>query len=275
VQLSPAVMELETFAPHPELAPHVRAIWSLRDGRPAPPVPQMVAPDACIELVLNFADPVERLDPPGRQPRFLFVGEISRAVRIRFTGRLDLLGIRFAPGAAWPFVSAAMEGVVDRSLPLDDLVSADFRRALSSISGIGVLRERVARVEEALRACLRRRRPPSSSDVVGAALRRIERGGGRMSIERLATSLGISSRQLERRFWAHAGATPKLFARVFRFQQVLRTVATDPPDWAAVAATCGYFDQAHLIRDFKRIMGATPRDYLGAEHPLSDLFLQG
>jgi len=268
-------MELEPFAPHPELRGHVRAIWSLRDEPPAAPVPQLVAPDGCIELVLNFADAVERLDPPGRQPRFLFVGEISRAVRIRFTGRLDLLGIRFAPGAAQPFVSAAMEEVVDRSLPLDELVAADFRRALSSASGIDVPGERVARVQEALRACLRRRRPPSSSDVVGAALARIERGGGRTSIERLAGSLGISSRQLERRFWAHAGATPKLFARVFRFQEVLRAIARNPPDWATVAATCGYFDQAHLIRDFKRIMGATPRDYLGAEHPLSDLFLSG
>jgi hypothetical protein len=106
-------VQFEQFAPHPELARHVRVIWSLSHERPtAAAVPQLVPPDGCVELVFNFGDPVERAElgrPPERQPRQMFVGEISRSLRIRWTGRIDLVGVRFAPGRARPFLAVAME----------------------------------------------------------------------------------------------------------------------------------------------------------------------
>ena len=57
--------------------------------------------------------------------------------------------------------------------------------------------------------------------------------------------------------------TPKLFCRVRRFQQVLRLIGSGRPvAWAAVAADCGYFDQAHFIHDFRAFSGINPSTYI-------------
>lgn len=61
------------------------------------------------------------------------------------------------------------------------------------------------------------------------------------------------------------GMTPKLFCRVWRFQRVLRAVHhRDAVDWTEVALACGYFDQPHLIHDFREFSGLSPTEYLAA-----------
>ena len=60
------------------------------------------------------------------------------------------------------------------------------------------------------------------------------------------------------------GLTPKLYSRIERFQHVLRSVELcDEVDWVGVATSCGYFDQAHFIHDFREFTGLRPSDYLG------------
>jgi AraC-like DNA-binding protein len=62
--------------------------------------------------------------------------------------------------------------------------------------------------------------------------------------------------------------TPKLFARVCAFQRVIRSIGQRSEiDWADTAATCGYYDQAHLIREFRAFSGLTPVSYLARRGP--------
>ena len=76
----------------------------------------------------------------------------------------------------------------------------------------------------------------------------------------LAGELGLSTRQLERRFRTHVGLGPKLFARLTRFQHAWRTAGC-ASSLAALAARAGYFDQAHLVRDFQEFAGIAPGAY--------------
>ena len=69
--------------------------------------------------------------------------------------------------------------------------------------------------------------------------------------------VGLSCRQLERRFLRDVGITPKRFCRIQRFQQVFQTIE-DGADWVRAAVECGYYDQAHLIRDCKDFSGEAP-----------------
>jgi transcriptional regulator GlxA family with amidase domain len=96
--------------------------------------------------------------------------------------------------------------------------------------------------------------------------------GTRVAIEALANDAGLTRRQLERRFLDAVGMSPKTLVQVLRFQRVLGVLADASPRWVDVAAACGYYDQAHLNRDFKRFTGATPRSFLGRDHPFADLF---
>jgi AraC-like DNA-binding protein len=81
-------------------------------------------------------------------------------------------------------------------------------------------------------------------------------------VEGLSRAAGISTRRLARLFSIEVGLTPKLYARVQRFSRVVESIYNSSAvDWSDLAVRCGYFDQAHFIRDFKAFSGLTPGDY--------------
>jgi AraC-like DNA-binding protein len=79
----------------------------------------------------------------------------------------------------------------------------------------------------------------------------------------VADEVGLSARRFIELFKDEVGLAPKLFCRVRRFQRAVRLVhgRTDV-DWADVALDCGYFDQAHLIHEFREFSGLSPTAYL-------------
>jgi transcriptional regulator GlxA family with amidase domain len=82
-------------------------------------------------------------------------------------------------------------------------------------------------------------------------------------VSAVAVALGVSERQLRRVFHEIVGMSPKAFARLARFRRALRAVHDDSRlSWAAIAAATGYYDQAHLIEEFRAIAGVTPRSLL-------------
>jgi AraC-like DNA-binding protein len=76
---------------------------------------------------------------------------------------------------------------------------------------------------------------------------------------------------LERRFLQDVGVSPKVLCRILRFQQVFRVVEADPT-WANVAVECGYYDQAHLIRDFRQFAEKTPTALFDSQSALTEAF---
>ena len=84
----------------------------------------------------------------------------------------------------------------------------------------------------------------------------VERSGGRASIDSVASAAGVSRQHLARAFAYHVGVSPKIFARVVRFRRALALAGGR--DWAGLAAELGYFDQSHLIADFREFAGVTP-----------------
>lgn len=84
------------------------------------------------------------------------------------------------------------------------------------------------------------------------------------SVNAVAVDLGVSERHLRRVFRETVGVSPKAFAKLTRFHRALRDAREDAhPSWAGIAATAGYYDQAHLIAEFRAIAGVTPRALLG------------
>src|SRR5215217_5419008 len=115
------------------LAPYVRCIWRLRgesDGTTEP-----IIPDGCAEIVLNLADPFVRHTSPGashRQPRRLIAGQITRALSLEPSGRIDLWGIRFHPWCAASFLGVSASELRDQVVALVD-VAHSLDRELSDV----------------------------------------------------------------------------------------------------------------------------------------------
>jgi methylphosphotriester-DNA--protein-cysteine methyltransferase len=109
---------------------------------------------------------------------------------------------------------------------------------------------------------------------VALAADALARTGGRTRIVDLIRASGLSDRQFERRFIEQIGVSPKLCARVARVGSVLHAKALRPEQsWLEIGLEAGYFDQNHLIKDFKAIVGATPTGYLESVGRIDDGFL--
>jgi AraC-like DNA-binding protein len=195
---------------------------------------------------------------PVTQSRILHVGRPCRAVGA---------GVPATLASALAGVPAAE--LVDRIIPLDDLwPRADVERLVESLAALD-LRRAVASLAERL---VRRLGRPSRTSGVGAAPQIIEHHAGRVSISALAASHRPSRKQFARRFVDSAGLPPKLFARIARFQTLVQgLLATDVGRWASLSSSMGFYDQAHMINEFRGFAGAPPtvffRPHGGAVDP--------
>jgi AraC-like DNA-binding protein len=85
----------------------------------------------------------------------------------------------------------------------------------------------------------------------------------RAAVNTVAVDLGVSERHLRRIFRETLGVSPKAFTKLLRFERAVRAAREDDhPSWASIAASAGYYDQAHLIAEFRAIAGVTPRTLL-------------
>lgn len=245
-------MDYREIRPKPPLSDHIECFWVLQGYGQVQSPPERLLPDGCIELILNFGDPFnEHISATGLtepQPLRFIVGQMTRPVLISPTGRIDILGVRFAPGGALPFIRIPLNELTDSIVNLSDIDPA-LDREIAECSNPEM-------VESLLTRLLVSRYFPNSE--VRSATSYIVNSNGRVPVDQLANEIGISGRQLERRFLREVGLPPKLLSRILRFQQVFRAVEHPAMNWAAVAADCGYFDQAHLIRDFRQFAGRTP-----------------
>jgi AraC-like DNA-binding protein len=113
--------------------------------------------------------------------------------------------------------------------------------------------------------------PPPRRDVE-AAVAAVLRSGGRTSIESLSLLTGTGVRQLERQFRDDVGLSPKVFSRIVRLQSALRRIRDGLP-LSHVALACGYYDQAHMTRDFRQLAAMSPGMWQSHSGDLAPLFL--
>lgn len=230
-----------------------------------------------MELVLNFGDRVAGIgagEIATLQPRIMLVGAVSRPSHVHPLGLVDIVGARFAPAGVRAFVDPPASELVDDTFAVEQVVGRSLARDLEAIVGACPPDDRIARIQDALVEKLKRNR--HHDPLVSRLVEVMDRAGGKVSIEGLASRTSLTRRQLERRFLSAVGQSPKALAQVFRFQRVLAHLTAEQPSCgASLAADCGYYDQAHLIRDFKRFAGKTPRAFLRRDQAFGDLFLPG
>lgn len=232
---------------------------------------ERILPDGCVELILNFGDRFSQHSDGKRslQPRNFLVGQMTGPILISPTGAVQLLGIRFHPGGTLPFLRLPLDEVTDQVVDLGSLSSKLECDLLGAVSQSLSLMEKTAAVEKFLTHCLEAN--PHDARLMKLAGRIVDTAG-LVSVDQLAHDAGISSRQLERRFLREVGIGPKLFARIVRFQQVFRAVEQCNARWSAIALECGYYDQAHLIRDFNQFAQQTPAVLFSRPSPLTESF---
>lgn len=238
-------------APPPELAGWVEHFWRVRwnlDG--LPPQAQETLPHPNVHLVVE----------PGSARVF---GLHTRRWTRVLEGRSAAFGIKFRPGAFRPFLGRPVSSLADASLPIEALFGPQARE-LAEIAGCahdaGGDAQAVDRAARFLLAHLPATDPAAllAGRIVDSIVDDRELHGAGA----LADRFGMSLRALQRLFNDYVGIGPKWVIKRYRMHEALaRAQAAEPVDWAALAQELGYFDQAHFITDFRRLVGRTPADY--------------
>ncbi len=215
------------IAPPPDLAAHVACLWTSEAQGGA------VLPDGCADVVWTGAG-------------LVVAGPATGAVAAHIPPGTPVFGVRFRLGAAGPGLGLPAAELADLTVPLADVwdTAAEERVAAGGLPAlVQVVRLRLRAAE--------RVDPLARAAALGLAA-----PGARVSI--LGDRLGISERQLRRRFADAVGYGPKTLARVLRFQRFLALAAHSSGDLAGLAFAAGYADQAHLTRECLRLSGRTP-----------------
>jgi methylphosphotriester-DNA--protein-cysteine methyltransferase len=246
--------------PAPTLAHAVECYW-FRTGRAdgGAGLANRILPDGCMDIIVNLGDPIAGDGAPNGHVAFV-VGAMTTARLALLQGRMDTVGIRFRPGMAPAFLREDADRLTDGVADLAALWKpAAVRSLVEHLANHATDPDRSAVLDEALEPL----RQDASGDGVDAAIRAVHDTRGAVDVAHLARLAGMSTRQFERRFPRRVGLSPKLAARIARFG-LAAGMLREQPSWtgARVAATAGYHDQPHMVRDFHAFAGLTPTQYL-------------
>jgi len=246
--------------PSRQLMPYVRSYWYFYGKQPLTAYhEEYMNPTGGYGISFNFGNKLLVDDQNLNESVFLDgANTISR--KVGFVGQVELLGIRFREGSAYPFLG----------IPLNELrnetafLTTDKIKLLSLHAQLGELRtlsQRIQLIEEWLvdRLAL----GLTQTDIIPASLEMLRNGEMGLKIPNLASKLGIGQRQLERLYQVQVGMTPKQYFQLHRVdlaRQALKHLTERTT--TNLALQLGYYDQAHFIREFKETLHLTPYAYM-------------
>lgn len=213
------------------------------------------------EMTLQFGD-----GSPAPSPRLFVGGQVRRYTPVsRIPGRVGLMGVEFAPTGFHQLFHQDCSTLTDRATPFHELMpmqAADLEDRLTeesdNASGLALLQDfLLERVAGAL-----------STPVVDEAINQIDQAGGCINVDTLADRCSVGTRQLHRLFLKTVGIGPKHFAKSMQIKRVLLAIEqVNTGELTVLAQQAGYFDQAHFVHDFQRLIGTNPTDFLDSRHP--------
>jgi AraC-like DNA-binding protein len=211
-----------------------------------------IFPDCNVDLLFVFS---------GSACKAFIYGPATRASHIHLSGVKDYFGVRFRPGMASRLADVRATEAVDNSLELHRLCGADVAalgerlRACRTAAAKGVI------VEGTLRAAGVGSGPPDA--LVDCAVRLVRARSGQVTVREVAEYFLVSTRTLDRVFLEHVGVQPKTFIRITRLRRARAMLVSGdrPRSLAEVAARCGYYDQSHLIKDFRALVNRLPSSF--------------
>jgi len=258
VKLEGVVATYREIQPSARLRRYVECYWWQSQEETAD---QLVLPDGCVDILFSRSG----LEPLG----LATVGLMTTPLIVPAAPARTYFGVRFRPGMASAFIPGA-ELLKDETRPLDDLMGGAARRMLERLAELDSLEEMGAQMDRLLRPL----DPPDIGERVLRQLGSAEVSAGssaRSSLDEVISQSGLSVRHFRRLCLERAGVSPKYLSRILRFRKAVQKIAAvrgaahsslTQAGWADFAVACGYYDQAHFIREFQEFAGCTPGRFL-------------
>jgi AraC-like DNA-binding protein len=245
--------------PHPALGRHVLRYLGYREHS-AVPVRRRQAPVGSCTLILGMGPPLRLFGPAGQAvPVSFLAGMHDASVITEFTGAQHGVQVDLSPLGVFALLGRPMPELTNRSPTLDELGAPELAHLAARLSEDPGWPDRFARIDAVLLRRLDASRARPDPEVT-YAWNRLGAASGAVGVQQLADETGWSRRHLFTRFRDQVGLAPKQAGRVLRFQQAAGLLMPGR-SITDVAATCGYADHAHLVREFRSLAGCTPTEY--------------
>lgn len=255
-------MEVKIYIPHPLLQEYVFNISTVN----------VVLPDSISDVVTPYPPtPFQSLmfycnhpisgarigeDTFGKQPLTFLTGPQLSRVNVKVHGQLRAIRVDFLPGGMYRMLGIPMHELLDGGFDAADFFGGEMRCLNEQLQNTLTLEEGKLIVERFLLKQVTKLKELVPFD---SALHVLLRHNGTMSIEKTASLSCLSLKQFERKCKERIGMNPKMYARILKFSKAYRLHESCPHlNWTQIAYEAGYYDQMHMIRDFKLFAGVNP-----------------
>jgi len=259
-------MKVSFIPPEQQLCPYVAFIWVFESSFGVPLADsRIIVPDGRAKIILPYRNALcaatnHQLLNAKEQQLFL-VGIQSHPTTIGSTAtETGTIGIELTPKGLYHLFKLSMHEITNRMVSFEDLFGLWGARLQTMVGDVEDLKAKIALLQTALTHLLQQN--DKAYSLLDHTLDLIEETHGMMKIRELEAHIGYTRRSLDLLFKEHVGVSPKLLARIMRFQAVYQswTQQTSPTflrnQWPAY-----YYDQSHFIKEFKRFTGFTPQKY--------------
>lgn len=255
-------MQMKFYTPHILLQEFINCIMIVHvEAKPgdAPMIsPYPPSPQNCLFFYINDQIKMQK-DTAGAfvlQPRSVIVGPQLTRVTLDINKSHKAVRVGFHPGGLYRLLGISMAEMVDESYDATDVFGNKLLEVNNRLQEAGTFDEIHVVIENFLLKKLSVLKRALPFDIAMLELLRLH---GNVSIDKMASMACLSVRQFERVSKERIGLPPKLFARLVRFSKAYRLKESSAKlSWTSIAYECGYFDQMHLIRDFKEFAGVAP-----------------
>ncbi|MDU1890254.1 MAG: DUF6597 domain-containing transcriptional factor [Dysgonomonas sp.] len=235
---------------HPLLTQYIETYWAIEGFVPGG-ANHRVLPDGCVDIIFSFDVKTGKLKP-------LIVGTMTVFEDVLYSGEFKMIGVRFNPGGitaltripVWHFTNSKID-----AFSAETIFNNQFYEGLEGKTTEDIF----SYIDSFLLGKLSSLIIPDQR--IQYAISLIRKHNGNFSIAELAEKSCLSNRQFERRFLSAVGVSAKTFSRIIRFRNTCNFIqTTTQQSLFDTAIDCGYYDHAHLIKDFKSLSGYSPKE---------------
>ncbi|MFA6367873.1 MAG: helix-turn-helix transcriptional regulator [Bacteroidales bacterium] len=267
------------------LEPFIKYYWILDyESRVVEPI--RVIPYGCVQFTFYLGERINSFgsnNDSSYKDQAVVTGQISSFFDVVPQGKIRLITIVFKPFGAKPFFDFPIFEIQNNIIPIKDINNKEWLDLENRLGDCVDNKSIVSCLENNLLKKLEKNTLFNSyssinNERIMLAINRIDDSKGTINIKDLSSLACLSDKQFNRIFADYVGMNPKNFLRIIRYQSFLLKLqnsnikATKAVDFLDLVYDCGYYDQSHLINNFKEFTGYTPKEYIKLFSPCSEYF---
>lgn len=243
------------FKPNTLLTPYIETYWSVCGYKQEEEF-HKILPDGCIDIIFSFESNQLGLD--NLYPNM--VGALTAYSIGSYSNRIDLIGIRFKPFGITAFARTPIYEFTNKRINLTLIESLFDELFYVELPEKASAELKVNHIDSYFLSKLQRGIFELDSPIV-YAVNLIRTTSGQLPLVDVASKCCLSLRHFERKFKTSTGVSPKTFSKIVKFQHTISYLKNNNNSLYLTAIDCGYYDQAHMIKDFRTFSGNSPSNF--------------